>query len=57
MLEQISEFYEDEVEIATATLISIIEPVLIICLAVMVGFVVMALYLPIFKMYGGMKKA
>ncbi len=57
VLEQISEFYEDEVEIATATLISIIEPVLIICLAVMVGFVVMALYLPIFKMYGGMKKA
>ena len=57
VLEQISEFYEDEVEIATATLISVIEPVLIICLAVMVGFVVMALYLPIFKMYGGMKKA
>ena len=55
VLEQISEFYEEEVEISTATLISVIEPVMIMGLAVIVGIIVMALYLPIFKMYSKMQ--
>ena len=57
VLEQISDYYEEEVEISTATLISVIEPVMIMCLAVIVGIIVMALYLPIFKMYSKMQNA
>jgi type IV pilus assembly protein PilC len=56
VLEQISEFYDEEVEIATATLVSIIEPALIIGLAGLVAFIVLSLYLPIFNMYGQMGK-
>ncbi len=55
VLEQISDFYEEEVEISTATLISVIEPIMIMGLAVIVGIIVMALYLPIFKMYNKMQ--
>lgn len=54
-LEQISEFYEEEVDIATSALVSLIEPALIIVLAGMVAVIVVALYLPIFRMYRGMK--
>ncbi|MFH1074445.1 MAG: type II secretion system F family protein [Candidatus Firestonebacteria bacterium] len=56
VLEQISEFYDEEVEISTAALTALIEPLLIIGLAGIVALVVMALYLPVFKMYGNMKK-
>src|SRR3989339_91054 len=57
VLEQISEFYDEEVEISTAALTALIEPLLIIGLAGVVALIVMALYLPVFKMYGNMKKS
>lgn len=56
VLEQISEFYEEEVEIATAVLVSVIEPLLIIGLAGIVALIVLSLYLPIFSMYRQMGK-
>ncbi|MCX5776168.1 MAG: type II secretion system F family protein [Candidatus Firestonebacteria bacterium] len=56
VLEQLAEFYDEEVEISTAAITALIEPLLIIALAGIVALIVMALYLPVFKMTGGMGK-
>ena len=50
MLEKVAEFYEAEVDSAVAALTTILEPVMLILLGGMVGTVVVALYLPIFKL-------
>lgn len=50
MLSKIAEFYDEEVDTAVANLTSMIEPVLIVFLGVTVGFIVVAMYLPIFKL-------
>jgi len=47
MLSKVADFYEDEVDSAVASLTAAIEPVLIISLGVMVGFIVIALFLPL----------
>jgi type IV pilus assembly protein PilC len=50
MLNKIADFYDDEVDAAVATLTSMLEPVLMIFLGVTVGFVIIAMYMPIFAM-------
>jgi len=50
MMQQIGDTYQDEVEIATQKLTSLIEPVLILVLAVMVGFIIMAILWPVLQM-------
>jgi len=50
MLSKIADFYEDEVDVAVAGLMSLLEPILIIFLGVVIGFIVVSLYLPIFKL-------
>lgn len=50
MMEQVAESYQEEVEIATNKFTSLIEPVIILFLAGLVGFIVMAILLPIMKM-------
>jgi type IV pilus assembly protein PilC len=50
MLTKVADFYDDEVDVAVATLSSMLEPVLMIFLGVIVGGLVIAMYLPIFKM-------
>jgi len=50
MMEQIGDAYQDEVEIATQKLTSLIEPILILVLAVMVGFIIMAILWPVLQM-------
>ena len=50
MLAKIADFYEDEVDIAVAGLMSILEPILILWLGGVIGFIVISLYLPIFKL-------
>ncbi|MBV8258623.1 MAG: type II secretion system F family protein [Actinobacteria bacterium] len=50
MLAKIADFYEEEVDTAIGALTSIIEPVLMICVGAMVGVIVLAMYLPMFKM-------
>jgi general secretion pathway protein F len=53
ILEKISESYDEEVEITTAKVTSLIEPLIIIFMAVIVGFIVLAVVLPLvsgFKM-------
>ncbi len=50
MLTKVADFYDDEVDVAVATLSSMLEPVLMIFLGVIVGGLVISMYLPIFKM-------
>lgn len=50
MLMKIAEFFEREVDDAVAALSSLIEPIMIVILGAIVGTMVVAMYLPIFKM-------
>lgn len=50
MLSKIAEFYEDQVDTAVAGLTALIEPLLIVFLGVLVGFIAVAMFLPLFKM-------
>ena len=50
MLGKVADFYEDEVDASIQSLTSIIEPVLMIGVGVMVGVIVIAMYMPMFKM-------
>ncbi len=51
MLAKLADFYEDRVAASVKALTSIIEPVMIIFIGGMVGFIVIAMYLPLFKVY------
>lgn len=55
MLDKVAEYYEDEVEISTQGLSTAIEPLIIIVMAVIVGVIVMAIYMPMISMYKGME--
>ena len=50
MLSKIADFYDDEVDTAVSTLTSLLEPIMIVFLGVIVGGLVVAMYLPIFKL-------
>src|SRR5438270_7252248 len=50
MLGKIADFYEDEVDAAIQSLTSIVEPLMMILVGLMVGVIVIAMYLPMFKM-------
>jgi type IV pilus assembly protein PilC len=51
MLSKVADFYEDEVDAAVKALTSILEPVMIILVGGIVGFIVVAMYMPMFKLY------
>ena len=53
-LEKVAEFYEEQVKTTTAAISDLLQPVLIAILGCVVGFIVIALYLPIFKLPGVM---
>jgi len=55
MLSKIADFYEDQVAAAIKGLTSILEPVMIIVVGGIVGFIVIAMYLPMFKVYDQIK--
>lgn len=50
MLSKIADFYDEEVDAAVGTLLSLMEPIMIVVLGVIVGGMVVAMYLPIFDM-------
>jgi type IV pilus assembly protein PilC len=50
MLSKVADFYEDEVDNAVANLTSLMEPVMIAILGGIIGFIVIAMYLPIFNL-------
>jgi type IV pilus assembly protein PilC len=51
IMEKTAEFYDSEVETATQQIASLIEPMIIVVLAVVVGFIVIAMLLPMFDMF------
>jgi type IV pilus assembly protein PilC len=51
MLTKIADFYEAEVDAKVKALTSLIEPVMIVVVGGVVGFIVISMYLPIFKLY------
>jgi type IV pilus assembly protein PilC len=55
MLSKIADFYEDQVGAAVKQLASILEPVMIVLVGGMVGFIVISMYMPLFKVYDSIK--
>jgi type IV pilus assembly protein PilC len=54
MLNKIADFYEEEVDIAVASLLSALEPIMITVLGATVGVIVVSMYLPMFKLISAM---
>jgi type IV pilus assembly protein PilC len=52
MLDKLADFYDGEVETATDSLTSAMEPLLVVLLGVVIGTMVICLYLPMFSIYG-----
>jgi type IV pilus assembly protein PilC len=50
MLGKLADFYEEEVDRAVEALTSLLEPMMMVFLGVVLGFIILAMYLPIFKM-------
>jgi type IV pilus assembly protein PilC len=55
MLSKIADFYEAQVDAAVKSLTSILEPIMIIVVGGIVGFIVISMYLPLFKVYDAIK--
>jgi type IV pilus assembly protein PilC len=51
MLDRVAEFYEEQVEASVKALTSILEPIMIILIGGIVGFIVISMYLPLFELY------
>ena len=51
MMEKVADFYEDEVEQAVKALTSIIEPIMMVGIAIMVGTILLSMYLPMFSIF------
>ena len=54
MLQKIADFYEEEVDQAVENLTALIEPFMLVFLGVVIGGLVVAMYLPVFKMAGNL---
>lgn len=52
MLNSVAEFFEEDVQTSLAAIMSMIEPIILICMGVVVVVVLIALYLPIFSLNG-----
>jgi type IV pilus assembly protein PilC len=55
MLSKIADFYEDQVASAVKSLTSILEPVMLVLVGGIVGFIVISMYMPLFKVYDSIK--
>jgi type IV pilus assembly protein PilC len=55
MMSKVADFYEEQVDAAVKALTSILEPLMIIIVGGIVGFIVIAMYLPMFKVYDSIK--
>lgn len=51
MMDKVADFYEDEVEQAVKALTSIIEPLMMVGIAIMVGTILLSMYLPMFSIF------
>ncbi len=55
MLNKIADFYEEEVDVAVEALTSLLEPLMMVVIGGMVGFMLIAMYMPIFDIAGKIK--
>jgi type IV pilus assembly protein PilC len=55
MLTKVSDFYETEVDAKVKALTSLLEPIMIVVVGSIVGFIVISMYLPIFSLYDKIK--
>lgn len=55
MLNKIADFYEEEVDVAVASMTSLLEPLIMVVLGTVIGGLVMAMYMPVFEMAGNIK--
>jgi type IV pilus assembly protein PilC len=55
MLTKIADFYEDQVAAAVKALTSILEPIMLVVVGGIVGFIVISMYMPLFKVYDAIK--
>jgi len=55
MLSKIADFYEDQVETSVKSLTSVLEPIMLLVVGGIVGFIVISMYLPLFKVYDSIK--
>jgi type IV pilus assembly protein PilC len=55
MLNKIADFYEEETDIAVASMTSMLEPIMMVGIGGMVGVVLVSMYLPIFSIAGNIK--
>jgi type IV pilus assembly protein PilC len=55
MLNKIADFYEEETDVAVASLTSMLEPIMMVGIGGMVGVVLVSMYLPIFSLAGNIK--
>jgi len=55
MLDKVADYYEEETELATQGLTAAMEPLIIVVMGVIVGALVLAMYMPMISMYGGME--
>jgi type IV pilus assembly protein PilC len=55
MLAKVADFYEDEVEAAVKGLTSLLEPLMIMLVGAIVGFIVISMYMPLFRVYDQIK--
>jgi type IV pilus assembly protein PilC len=50
MLNKIADFYEDEVDEATANMLAMLEPIMIMFLGIVIGGIVISMYMPMFDL-------
>jgi type IV pilus assembly protein PilC len=53
MLASVAEFYEDDVNTLLTNLVALIEPAILIFMAIVIAFILVALYLPMFSLSVG----
>ncbi|NMA37158.1 MAG: type II secretion system F family protein, partial [Papillibacter sp.] len=50
----IGSYYDNEVAVATERALGLLQPAITLIMGILIGLIVIALYLPMFSMYGGM---
>ena len=50
MLTKVADFYDEEVDAAVEALTSMIEPLIIVFLGIVIGFILVAMYMPMFSL-------
>jgi type IV pilus assembly protein PilC len=55
MLNQVADFYDEDLEVKVQTILSLVEPVLLVFMAVVIGSMVLALYLPMYEAFSALE--